>query len=118
MVERALRQESAGWNGAADGHRDHDPRDCSRGSERDWMRVDNFFAGFQSRILRSDYRRHFDYRALLRPANGEGLCRRGNARALFSADIERDLSAGAVREPQITRMMLSSKLAEEKHAQN
>src|SRR6266576_2115208 len=93
MVERTLRQESAGGNCACDGDRDHYPRDCSRGSEYGWMRRDNFFAGFDDRILwRGDFRSR-DRRAVLRATDDERLRRSGSARSVFSASAQRDLSA-------------------------
>src|SRR5882724_10297080 len=93
MVERTLRQESAGGNCACDGDRDHYPRNCSRGSECDWLRRDNFFAEFDGCILwRGDFRRR-DRRAVLRATDDERLRRSGSARSVFSAGAQRNLSA-------------------------
>src|SRR6266550_1084713 len=93
MVERTLRQESAGGNCACDGDRDHYPRDCSRGSACDWMRRDNFFAEFDGCILwRVDFRSR-DRRAVLRATDDERLRRSGSARSVFSAGAQRNLSA-------------------------
>src|SRR6266478_9369871 len=93
MVERTLRQESAGGNCACDGDRDHYPRNCSRGFEYGWMRRDNFFAEFDGCILwRGDFRSR-DRRAVLRATDDERLRRSGSARSVFSASAQRDLSA-------------------------
>src|SRR5437660_4883158 len=93
MVERTLRQESVGENWACDGDRGLYPRDCSRGSECDWMRRDNFFAEFDGCILwRGDFRSR-DRRAVLRATDDESLRRSGSARSVFSAGAQRDLSA-------------------------
>src|SRR6266550_1392021 len=95
MVERTLCQESAGGNCACDGDRDHYPRDYSRGSERDWMRRDNFFAEFDGCILwRGDFRRR-DRRAVLWATDGQRLRRSSSARSVFSAGAHRNLSARA-----------------------
>src|SRR5438132_13894833 len=93
MVERTLRQESASGNCTCDGDRYNYPRDCSRGSECDWMRRDNFFAEFDGCILwRGDFRSR-DRRAVLRATDDERLRRSGSARSVFSAGAQRDLYA-------------------------
>src|SRR5438876_11985198 len=60
------------------------------------MRDDNFGSALHRRALRRSADRDCDHLALLRSANGEGLCRRGCARSLFFAGLECHLSARAI----------------------
>src|SRR5438270_5564184 len=72
------------------------------------MRDDHFFARFGDRILWRGHLGHRDRRALLWSANVKRLRRRGDSRSLFSAYTGGGLSARALRQPRITRMLVMS----------
>src|SRR5436190_3092509 len=92
MAKRTFREKSTGWNRSRAADRHHDPGGRGRRAKRRRLRAGNSFERFDDRVLRGNSFRSSHHVAVFWAANCEGLCWRGGARSLLSADAGRNLS--------------------------
>jgi uncharacterized cupin superfamily protein len=92
MVDGSFCQEPARQPGSAAPDRANHSRDLGRRIERGWVCPHFALARFAGCVLRRGHRGNLDSGPLFWAADGEGICRRGRSRLLFSPEPGRDLS--------------------------